>query len=310
MSADGRLHQESRQRRAGQFPVLIRTLGIPRHRWHRRQPCRILYPINGLGRKAISSPPRWSSSASIVEWSLKNSDFDIEQFVSKDGCARHRPHWRWRRRSPSGLACSSGSWPAVVPAEIKRDIARTIQLAKTFVAAAQHRSQFLPPLSACALTISPLPIKWTPGKSRGQSDNGGVSWLFFAKLHTLLHSASRQPCRLQRPTGHLNRPRTRPRTRYLVPGRSRNGRAKSVDAIGIAVGRTELDLFGCNPSYWVFFPGLPIQICKLTPAKLWTGGAPVWLLHQGICGRRRHHRRRATRRGFSASYISPIFQHQ
>jgi hypothetical protein len=46
-----RLHQESRQRRAGQFPVLIRTLGIPRHRVAYRgdnQSLRILYPINGL----------------------------------------------------------------------------------------------------------------------------------------------------------------------------------------------------------------------------------------------------------------------
>ena len=33
------------------------------------------------------------------------------------------PNWRWRRRSPNGLACSSGIWPAVVPAAIKRDIA-------------------------------------------------------------------------------------------------------------------------------------------------------------------------------------------
>ena len=76
-----------------QFPVLIRPLGIPRHLVAYRgdkQSCRILYPINGLRRKAISSLPRWSSSASIGEWSLKNSDFDIEQFVSKDGCGtRH-----------------------------------------------------------------------------------------------------------------------------------------------------------------------------------------------------------------------------
>ena len=153
------------------------------------------------------------------------------------------------------------SWPAVVPAAIKRDIARTIQLAKTFVAAAQHRSQFLPPLSACALTISPLPIKWAPGKSRGQSDNGGVSWLFFAKLHTLLQSASRQPCRLQRPTGHLNRPRTRPRTRYLVPRRSHNGRAKSVDAIGIASAERRRISSACPG-------GPPIFLSRLTYTNL------------------------------------------
>ena len=111
MSADGRLHQESRQRRAGQFPVLIRTLGIPRHLVAYRgdnQSCRILYPINGLGRKAISSPPRWSSSASIVEWSLKNSDFDIEQFVSKDGCGtRHSV-----RRTAMATAVASNRQPA------------------------------------------------------------------------------------------------------------------------------------------------------------------------------------------------------
>jgi hypothetical protein len=44
-------HQESRQRRAGQFPVPIRTLGISRHRVAYRgdnRSCRIIYPINGL----------------------------------------------------------------------------------------------------------------------------------------------------------------------------------------------------------------------------------------------------------------------
>jgi hypothetical protein len=48
-------HQESRQRRAGQFPVPIRTLGIPRHRVAYRgdNPCRFLYPINGLLRSTL-----------------------------------------------------------------------------------------------------------------------------------------------------------------------------------------------------------------------------------------------------------------
>src|SRR4029078_2637580 len=50
----------------------------------------------------------WSSSASIVEWSLKNSDFDVEQFASKDGCGtRHSV-----RRTATANAVASNRQPA------------------------------------------------------------------------------------------------------------------------------------------------------------------------------------------------------
>ena len=104
----------------------------------------------------------------------------------------------------------------------------------------------------------------TSRKSRGQSDNGGMSWLFFAQPHTRLQSASRQPCRLQRPTGHLNRPRTR----YLAPGRSHSGRAKMVDAIGIALAEPKRTSSASPVARPFFSLGSPTQICRRIPVKL------------------------------------------
>src|SRR5262245_19322916 len=100
-------------------------------------------------------------------------------------------------------------------------------------------------------------------ESRGQSDNGGVSWLFFAKLHTRWQSASPQPCRQQRPTGHLNPPRTR----YFVPSRSHNGRAKSVDAIGTALAERKRTSSAFPVARPFFSLGSPTQICRPIPVK-------------------------------------------
>ena len=61
--------------------------------------------------------------------------------------------------SPLGVLAASAAAEGYRAGQQRMPYHGTTTGAKTFVAAAQHRSQLLPPLSACALTISPLPIK-------------------------------------------------------------------------------------------------------------------------------------------------------
>ena len=90
-------HQESRQRRAGQFPVLIRPLGIPRHRVaYRGQPV-LPHPLSDQRppEKSDIKPSALEVICKHCGMVARNSDFDIEQFVSKDGCghaAFRTPH--------------------------------------------------------------------------------------------------------------------------------------------------------------------------------------------------------------------------
>ena len=216
MSADGRLHQESRQRRAGQFPVLIRTLGIPRH---------------------------------LVAYRGDNNGGD----------APFR----------NGLACSSGILAGRCSGGHQT---RHSPDHSTREDVCGSRATLLAiPSSAVCLRIDDFATSDQMGareKSRPVRQRGRVVALFRQAAYAIAVSlaATMSAAAADWP---LEPARTRPRTRYLVPRRSHNGRAKSVDAIGIA--SAERRRISSAPQACPFFPGSPTQICRHIPVEALVG---------------------------------------
>ena len=104
-------------------------------------------------------------------------------------------------------------------------------------------------------------------KEKSRPLTTGSSWLFFAELHTRLQSVSRKPCRLQQPTGHLNRPY--PATYPLLsPPPIAQWESEIGGRYWYNVGRTEKNLFGFPGGPPIFLSGSPTQICRHIPVKL------------------------------------------